>query len=86
MRAAKHVYLIGNGGSYFASPVFGDGKIYLASENGTVTVVKNGPNYEELAKNDLGEAIVATPAIAGDALFVRSRTQLFCFASDNSRK
>ncbi|RLT10788.1 MAG: serine/threonine protein kinase [Planctomycetota bacterium] len=77
---------IGSGGSYFASPVFGDGKIYLASDNGNVTVLKNAVDYEELAVNDIGESIVATPAIADSGLFVRTRTQLMCFAADGRAK
>jgi outer membrane protein assembly factor BamB len=66
------------GGSYFASPVLGDGKIYLAGENGTVVVLRNSPQYEELAQNDLGESILATPAIADGQLFIRTRTRLLC--------
>lgn len=76
MRAAKRV---GQGGGYFASPVSGDGKIYLASDNGRVTVLKNDATYEELAVNDVGESIIATPAIADGQLFVRSRTKLTSF-------
>ena len=78
-RAAKR---IGKGGSYFASPVAGDGKIYLASADGTVTVLKNDASYEELAQNELGESILGTPAIADGRLFVRTRTQVLCFAAD----
>ena len=77
---------IGSGGGYFASPVFGDGKIYLASENGNVAVLKNGADYEELALNDVGESIIATPAIADGGLFVRTRTQLLCFAAEGRAK
>lgn len=72
---------VGTGGGYLASPVLGDGKIYLASENGTVTVLKNDASYEELATNDVGESIIATPAIADGGVFVRTRTQLMCFAA-----
>ena len=79
LRAAKR---IGKGGSYFASPVAGDGKIYLASADGTVTVLKNDASYEELAQNELGESILGTPAIADGRLFVRTRTQVLCFAAD----
>jgi outer membrane protein assembly factor BamB len=68
----------GDATNYFASPVAGDGKIYLAGENGQVTVLKDGPNYEQLAVNDLEEGIVATPAIGRDALLFRTRTHLFC--------
>ena len=79
LRAAKR---LSSGGTYFASPVYGDGKIYLAGENGNVVVLKNSPDYEELARNDIGESIIATPAIAGDALFVRTRTKLLCFGAE----
>ncbi len=77
---------IGSGGGYFASPVYGDGKIYLASENGNVAVLKNGADYEELALNDVGESIIATPAIADGGLFIRTRTKLMCFAAENATK
>jgi len=70
---------IGNGGGYFASPIAGDGKLYLASDNGHVIVLKNNATFDELADNDLGESIVATPAIADGRLIVRTRTQLINF-------
>lgn len=72
---------VGPGGGYFASPVAGDGKIYLAGENGTVVVLKNSADYEELAVNDLGEAIIATPAIADGSLLIRTRKHLLSVAS-----
>lgn len=71
---------VGNGGNYFASPIAADGKIFLASENGTMLVLKNSPQYEELSRNELGDPIIATPAIADGALFVRTRTQILCIA------
>jgi outer membrane protein assembly factor BamB len=76
LRGAKRI----GSGEYFASPIYGDGKIYFAGANGKVLVVKNGPEYAELARNDLGESILATPAIAEGRLIVRTRTQLICFA------
>lgn len=69
---------IGNGGSYFASPVAADGKIYMAGENGYVAVLRDSPSYELLARNDMGESIIAGPAIADGHLFIRTRTKLFC--------
>jgi outer membrane protein assembly factor BamB len=77
IRKAKR---ISNGGDYFASPVYGDGKIYVASDNGTVVVLKDSPDYEVLAANDLEDAIVATPAISDGRLFIRTRTKLLCAA------
>lgn len=82
LRGGKRV----GGGSYFASPVSGDGKIYIAGENGVVLVLKNSADYEELARNDLGDSIIATPAIADGGLFVRTRTQLMCFSNDEKGK
>ncbi|MBI3861732.1 MAG: PQQ-binding-like beta-propeller repeat protein [Planctomycetia bacterium] len=75
VQAAKRV---GSGG-YFASPVAGDGKIYLAGENGTVVVLDDSLEYRKLASNDLSEAIIATPAIADGGLFIRTRTKLWRF-------
>src|SRR4051812_34711580 len=60
----KRIYqerLGGTGGSFSASPVAGDGKLYLTSEDGDVFVVKAGPTYELLAKNPIGEVVMATP-------------------------
>jgi outer membrane protein assembly factor BamB len=74
------------GGSYFASPVLGDGKIYLAGENGTIGVLRNSPNYEVLAENDMGASILATPAIADGKIFIRTRTRLFCISGDADEK
>ncbi|MBS0210124.1 MAG: PQQ-binding-like beta-propeller repeat protein [Planctomycetes bacterium] len=70
---------IDNASDYFASPIHGDGKIYVAGENGVVVVLKDSPELEILAKNQLGAAIVATPAIADGRLFFRTRESLLCF-------
>lgn len=71
---------VGRGGSYFASPVAGDGKVFLASHNGRITVLRDDDRLEELSNNVLGEGVVATPAIAGGKLLVRTRTRLLCFS------
>ncbi|HEX3656824.1 MAG TPA: PQQ-binding-like beta-propeller repeat protein [Pirellulales bacterium] len=69
---------IDNASDYFASPVCGDGKIYIAGENGFVVVLKDSPTLEVLAKNDMGASIVATPAIADGRLYIRTREALVC--------
>lgn len=61
----------GTGGSFSASPVAADGKIYATSEDGDVFVVKAGPVYELLAKNPVGEVLMATPAISDGLLIFR---------------
>jgi outer membrane protein assembly factor BamB len=63
---------------FTASPVASDERIYFTSEEGVVHVVKTGPKFEVLAKNELGEPCMATPAISGDALFFRTRKHLVC--------
>jgi outer membrane protein assembly factor BamB len=68
-------------GEYYASPVAGDGKIYLASLEGKVTVLKAGADWEVLSTGDLGEAVVATPAIADRRVFIRTEGRLYAFGS-----
>lgn len=67
---------IRNEGDYFASPVYGDGKVYVASENGKIVVMEEGPELKILAVNDMGDSVLGSPAIVGDALFVRTRGAL----------
>jgi outer membrane protein assembly factor BamB len=69
----------GTGGAFTASPVASDGKIYLSSEDGDVFVVKAGPKYELLAKNLVGEVMMATPAISDGLLIVRTVSHLYAF-------
>jgi hypothetical protein len=64
---------------YYASPVAADGKIFLISASGKVTVLKAGAQWEILAMNDLGEEVWATPAIAGGNLYIRTRSALYSF-------
>ena len=66
-------------GNYLASPVYGAGKVFIAGEDGTVQVCENTPQLKEIARNDLGEAVTATPAISNNRLFVRTRHVLYCF-------
>jgi outer membrane protein assembly factor BamB len=64
------------GTSYTASPVAADGRLYFTSEQGEVRVVKTGPVLELLAVNKLDETCMATPAICGGALYVRTKEGL----------
>jgi outer membrane protein assembly factor BamB len=66
---------------YYASPVAADGKIFLVSASGKVTVLKADAQWEILAMNDLGEEVWATPAIAGGNLFIRTRNALYSFGA-----
>ena len=68
---------LGSGGSFSASPVAADGKLYFVSEDGDVFVVKADTKYELLARNSMGEVVMATPAIGGKMLVIRGQTHLF---------
>ena len=66
---------------FSASPVAADGKLYLASEDGDVHVVRAGPRFEVVGTNPMGQPLMATPAIAGDLLIVRGERDLFAVGS-----
>ena len=69
--------------TFKASPVAANGKLYLASEEGDVIVLKLGKTYEVLATNKMGEeTFISSPFIVGGDLFLRSQDELFCI-SDN---
>lgn len=64
---------------YYASPVAADNKVFLTSATGKVTVLKAGAAWEILALNDLGEDVLATPALADGRIYLRTREHLYCF-------
>ncbi|HEY7784116.1 MAG TPA: PQQ-binding-like beta-propeller repeat protein [Pyrinomonadaceae bacterium] len=63
--------------SFSASPIAADGKLYLASQDGDVYVVRAGPKFELLATNSMGEPLMATPAISGNNLIIRSERYIY---------
>ena len=63
---------VGGGGSFSASPVAADGKLYFANEDGDVIVARAGRAYEQLAKNSMKEVIMSTPAISDGLIIVRT--------------
>ena len=66
---------------YFASPVAADGKVFLVSHSGKVTVLKADPQWEVLSVNDLDETAQATPAIAGGCIYIRTHKALYRFGT-----
>jgi outer membrane protein assembly factor BamB len=64
--------------NFSASPVAADGKLFCPSEDGDVYVVKAGDQYQLLAKNSLGEGIMASPAVSGGSMFIRTIGHLYC--------
>jgi len=63
--------------SFSASPIAADGKLYLASEDGDVFVVKAGRKFELLATNSMGQPLMATPAISDGLVILRTTDSVF---------
>lgn len=70
-------------GSYYSSPVAGDGKVYLLNEHGRLTVISAEGNWQVLSTVDFGEDAYATPAIAGGKIYLRTTGHLYCFTAED---
>ena len=68
--------------AFTASPWGANGKIFALSEDGDTYVFPAGPEYRLLHKNSLDEMCMATPAIAGDRLLIRTLTKLYCLRKE----
>ena len=66
-------------GDYYSSPVAANGKICVGSQQGVIVVFTAGDTLNVLARNDLGESIMATPAIVDNKLYVRTERHLYAF-------
>ena len=66
----------------YASPVAAGGRIYITSREGTTLVIADGPRVEVLATNVLDDGFDASPAVVGDAIYMRGQEFLYCIASD----
>ncbi len=66
----------------YASPVGAQDRVYITGRNGTTLVLKSGPEYEILHRNALDDRFNASPAIAGDELFLRGEQAVYCIAED----
>lgn len=76
-KTGQLVWLKRIGGEFSASPIYADGRIWLFDEEGKATVIKPGRAFELVAENKLDEGCLASPAVSGKALFVRTRTHLY---------
>jgi outer membrane protein assembly factor BamB len=68
------------GGTHSASPLLADGRVYFFAEDGKATVIEAGRSFRVLAENHLNEGFMASPAVAGQTLFLRTRTHLYAIA------
>ncbi len=65
------------GGEYSASPVYAGGLLWLFAEDGRAIALKPGRVFEKVAENRLNDGFLASPAVAGRAFFLRTRTHLY---------
>lgn len=71
---------IGALGDYYASPIAADGKVLMISQPGTAVVLRDGEQLDIIAHNKLGESVMATPAVIGRTVYVRTDGHLWAFA------
>lgn len=67
-------------GTYSASPILVDGRIYAINESGVTTVLRAGPKFEVLAENDLDAYTLSSPAVADETLFLRTDEFLYALS------
>jgi outer membrane protein assembly factor BamB len=77
VKSGKLVWTKRINGSYTASPVYADGHLYFFDQNGKGHVLSAGRETKVVATNKLDAGCMASPAIAGKALFVRTKTHLY---------
>jgi outer membrane protein assembly factor BamB len=68
-------------GHFTASPWMCGDKLYLLNESGDTYVVQSGPTFRLLATNTLEKLCLATPAVAGDRLLIRTSSRMYCIGS-----
>ena len=69
---------LGSGGGHSASAISANGLVYFVSDRGITTVVRPGPKFEVVAKNDLKELVSSSPAISQGQFFIRGQKNLYC--------
>jgi outer membrane protein assembly factor BamB len=70
---------------FTASPVLIGGNVFAVSEDGEVFVFPAGPTFKRLAKNSIGEKVMATPAVSNNRLFIRGQEHLFCIGKSATK-
>jgi outer membrane protein assembly factor BamB len=77
LRTGREIWSERIGGRHYASPLAAGGRIYFFGDDGRTTVVAAGPVFQSLATNRLDAGCMATPALIGPALFMRTKTHLY---------
>ena len=71
----------GGGHTFSASPIGIGPRVLFLTEEGVAFMLGTGDTYTEVAKNDLGEMALASPAVAGNALYIRTQSKLYKIAN-----
>jgi hypothetical protein len=80
LRSGEEVYrqrIPHEGSGFSASPVLAGGRLYLSSEDGDIFVIRAGRTFEILGRYPMGEPLMATPALAGNTMYVKGERHLF---------
>ena len=77
----KQARLRGEADKYYASPVAADGKVYVTSHTGKVSVLKAGAEQELLAVNEVEEDVLATPALVDGRVIIRTKGAVYCYGA-----
>jgi outer membrane protein assembly factor BamB len=83
-KSGKQIYRnrLGVGATIDSSPLLADGKLYITGENAATVVLAAGPEYNELARNELdGTFTMSSIAVSGQQLFIRTSTHLYCIGN-----
>ena len=67
-------------GNYYSSLMAGDGKVFMASESGVMTILKAGREWSILSSHDFGERMMATPVISNGVMFIRTEEALYSYS------
>ena len=83
-RTGKVIWKERLGGNFFSSPVLAAGNLYATNDAGVTYVFRAGPEFELVAKNDIGETCMATPVFCGGRVYLRTSDHLYCIGSGSS--
>lgn len=75
--SGKRLWMERFGGGHSASMVSANGKVYVLSDKGVTTVIRPGPKFDVVTRNNLGEACFASPAISGGRIYIRGEKHLY---------
>jgi outer membrane protein assembly factor BamB len=70
-------------GKFWASPLYAEGRLYFCNEEGVTYVVDIREGWKVLAENRLADGFMASPAVSGKSLFLRTKTHLYCIEQND---